>query len=686
MKKNARFSCGGMRGTMSAAALLMCLTLAAHSPIGTYRVCATDSVARGGRALHTVEVTAKRDRVNPRTTATQSLDREQMTRQGITNLTDALRRMNGAQVRDYGGIGGMKTLSVRSMGATHTAVVYDGVAVTDCESGQIDLSRFSLEQLDALSLSVDDEADIFVPARTVASAATLRLHTYAPRFDEGRSTALRALLRTGAFGLANGFLRLDRRILPSWSVRAQGEYLRADNRYPFRLVNGSQISTEKRQNNRTEAGHGEVNVYYAPADRPHRFTAKSYYYASDKQLPGAVVLYNPVNHEEQQFRNFFQQLHFRTTLSRHWAVQSHAKFNWNDLHYSDVKKQYSGGRKDNYYRQAEYYLSAGLLYTPLPRLSLSAVADVARASLHSRALDCEAPARTSLLTHFAAKYRAPWFTATAGLLYSLHENDTKSGPASQDGHRWSPSVGVTLHHPALPWLTARASYKDIFRMPTFADNYFDQMGRRDLKPEKARQLNVGLTLTAPRLGALENAELRVDAYRGWMDDKIVAMPVTSFYWSMVNVGKSELWGAETALQSAWTLWPRRVQLETSLSYSYQYAVNVTDPASEYYRHQLAYTPRHSGALSLALLTPWLNLSWHATGMSQRYFKNENRDVTRLAPYQEMGLSAWRRFPLPHHQALEVRAELLNLTDESYDVMRRYPMPGRSWKLTLIYQL
>ena len=47
----------------------------------------------------------------------------------------------GVTVKDYG-IGGLKTVSVRSLGANHTTVSYDGIALTDVQSGQIDIGRF----------------------------------------------------------------------------------------------------------------------------------------------------------------------------------------------------------------------------------------------------------------------------------------------------------------------------------------------------------------------------------------------------------------------------------------------------------------------------------------------------------------------------------------------------------------
>ena len=60
------------------------------------------------------------------------------------NIADAVRNFAGVNVKDYGGIGGLKTVSVRSLGANHTAVLYDGVAISDSQNGQIDFGKFIL--------------------------------------------------------------------------------------------------------------------------------------------------------------------------------------------------------------------------------------------------------------------------------------------------------------------------------------------------------------------------------------------------------------------------------------------------------------------------------------------------------------------------------------------------------------
>ena len=72
----------------------------------------------------------------------QQMQKAELEELGIQNLADAVKKFAGTNVRDYGGIGGMKTVSVRNLGAHHTAVSYDGVTVSNTQAGQIDVGRF----------------------------------------------------------------------------------------------------------------------------------------------------------------------------------------------------------------------------------------------------------------------------------------------------------------------------------------------------------------------------------------------------------------------------------------------------------------------------------------------------------------------------------------------------------------
>lgn len=97
-----------------------------------------------------------------------------------TSIADALKYFAGVQIKDYGGLGGMKTLNVRSLGAQHVGVYIDGIRITNAQNGTVDLGKFSLSTLESVSLYNANKLDQIQAPSEYASGATVYLRTAAP--------------------------------------------------------------------------------------------------------------------------------------------------------------------------------------------------------------------------------------------------------------------------------------------------------------------------------------------------------------------------------------------------------------------------------------------------------------------------------------------------------------------------
>ena len=128
--------------------------------------------------LQEVKVNARQHRILTSTSPLQLLDKGDMLRLGVTDMADALHRMPGINLRDYGGAGGMKTVAVRGFGAGHTGVSYDGVLLSECQGGEIDVSRYSLDQVQTLRLTIGDNDDIFISARQATCVSSVILFNH----------------------------------------------------------------------------------------------------------------------------------------------------------------------------------------------------------------------------------------------------------------------------------------------------------------------------------------------------------------------------------------------------------------------------------------------------------------------------------------------------------------------------
>jgi outer membrane receptor protein involved in Fe transport len=224
----------------------------------------------------------------------------------------------------------------------------------------------------------------------------------------------------------------------------------------------------------------------------------------------------------------------------------------------------------------------------------------------------------------------------------------------------------------------RASVKDACRVPTFADLYYLRLGNVGLKPEKATQCNLGATLFLNGNGVFRNLTFTADAYYNNVRDKIVALP-TMYVWRMMNFGEADIWG--TDFSASLRLAPMsKVALMLDANYSFQYAVDVTDASAKNYRHQLPYTPRHSGSLTFSVENPIVNISYLLSAVGERYMLPQNTVNNRMPGYLEHGFSLNRSF-LFGGVGLRLQAELQNIAGKQYEVIKNYPMPGFQWRLS-----
>lgn len=657
-------------------ALMPCLAL----PVLPSEVA--DSVRTVG--IDAVTVTADRRAKDLRAAVpTQALDAAEMRSLGAQQLSDAVKMMSGVVIKDYGGIGGLKTVSVRSLGAAHTGVVLDGVPVTDAQTGQIDLGRFALDGVETVTLSSGQEDGIFMTARQYASASTLAIRTARPTFT-GKAVNVAASLKGGSFGFVNPSLRLDGRLGERLALSVSGDYTHVRGDYPYLQDNGSATVERRRDNSDIDSWHVEANLF-GHFDGGRELSAKAYYYASERGLP-TNILYNDHAGQRLWDRNFFLQGKYERKYNSRWTLSATAKWNRSYNRYYDPVVYNTRGYDDDRYRQDEGYLSAVVLYRPLGCLSFSLAADGIVNAMNATLHDFAVPVRYTLLNVLAARYVHERLTISASVLSTATHETVHRGIAAPGRHRFSPMVSLSAKPFGGEELRIRLMYKDVFRLPTFNDLYYGTVGTRTLLPEKAMQLNGGITWMKQTRGWVAQWSVAADAFYNRVTDKIVAVPTKNlFIWSMMNIGRVDVKGVETTAEIQFDF-PGRVAATVSGSYTWQRALDKTSstemPYKATFNHQIPYTPRHSGSVRAAITMPWVNLGWTMVASGERYCNQYNSPEYRLDGYCEHNLTAWREFTV-RAVRLKVQAEVLNVGGGNYEVVKNYPMPGRQLRAGVV---
>ncbi len=661
------------------------LTLAVIVPLPISVIAADDATSRRD-SLRALEVTTTRAlRTARAANAVFAIETADVEALGITGLADALRRLPGANVRDYGGAGGLTTVSVRGLGATHTGVVVDGMPAGNCRTGAVDLSRYDLDRLESVSLTAGGTSgsDLAVPAAVAATASVLRLRTVslAPAAPGFRG---RASVRGGSFGLIEPKVAAGYTTGSGVRLDASGSWMRADNRYPFTIPNGVATVKEKRLNNGVHGGRAALGVAIPMGSDGGRLDFHANYYDFDRELPGAVTLYNPGNGETLGERTATAGATLRLPIAPAWTLAAAAKYTFEQSNYRDISPYHSGGELNERYRQNDAYLSATAAWHPGGALSAAYAVDYTYNTLTSNRPVEQDPRRHAVLQCATLRYRSGGLTATARLLLSVYRHTARKGKALPDRNRLSPSVSVAYTLPSVPQLTFRASYKNIYRMPTFSETYFGIVSTPTLRPERGNEFNVGASWAAVRpVSFVPQIQISVDGFINYLNDKIIAIPRNMFLWAMTNLGKARGRGIDIALAADFEAAHGHTLL-LSASYSYQRVEPRTAKSDPDYGRQAAYCPKNAGSAALTYENPWLNIGVHLTAASAQYATNSNRPESRIDGWTDTGFTAYRSFGV-RHSRLTLRADLINAFNRQYQIVARYPMPGRSWALTAKYE-
>ena len=641
-------------------------------------------------SIHTIREVVVVGKESPEVIPAQVISGEKMERLNSLSVADALRFFSGVQLKDYGGVGGIKTVNIRSMGTNHVGVFYDGVELANAQNGQVDLGMYSLDNMQSISLYNGQKSQLLQAAKEFASAGSVYMQTRAPQFSDGKTYNMRAKLRAGSFGLVNPSLLLELKLSESVRLSFNGEWLSSNGEYKFRYrrkaVKTDEImydTTAVRQNGDIRATRLEAALFGDIKDGD--WMLKAYNYTSDRGVPGAIV--NNVWRRGERIgdNNSFLQGRVQKRFTPKYRAKLLAKYSYFRTKY--VNKDTTVMMIDNLYKQNELYASTQHQYDITGFWKMSAAYDFQWNHMDADMYGFVRPTRWNHMVSAATSLQFGGFRMQGSAVYNHVHDVTRDAEPPSDKDTWTPAVFAYYKPFRNAGFSIRAFWKKSFRMPTFNDLYYAEMGNSRLNPEYTTQYDVGLAyFSRQHDGFLHEWAVEVDGYRNNVKDKIVAYPKgAQFRWTMLNLGKVRITGLDAKLSA--TFRPvRKLYLTARLQYTYQEAIDVTNPADTYYRDQIPYIPWHSGSVAAQVdYGTWgLNYSFIYTG--ERYNQQENIVYNHTQPWYTSDLSLQKSFTWKGRYKARAALEVNNLLSQDYDVILNYPMPKRNYRVTLTFEM
>ncbi len=610
----------------------------------------------------------------------QTLSGEQLERLGNQSVADAMRYFSGLQIKDYGGVGGIKTVNIRSMGTNHLGVFYDGIQLGNAQNGQTDLGQLSLDNVEEITLYNGQKSAIFQSATDFGNAGSVYIRTRVPQFEEGKTSNLRAKVKYGSSDMLRVSGLYERRLSDKLSASLSAGVLSASGKYKFRykkdLPDGSVAydTTATRQNGDILALRLEANIHGRFADGT--WAMKAYTYHSERGIPGAIVSNVWRRGERQGDRNTFVQGHIQRAFGHRFMTKLQAKYG--NYHTHHVNRDTTRRIIDDTFRQQELFVSSANVLELTRRWSISAAYDLRYNTLSADVIDFARPRRLAHAVAIATAIDFPRVKIQGSLMGDFVKDHEKRASVDRSWEAFSPAVFVNVYPFRSPALSLRAFVKKSFRMPTFNDLYYTDIGNALLKPETATQYNVGAVWEHRRKGAfMEHLRLKCDAYYNNVEDKIVAYPKgQQFRWTMLNLGEVDIRGidaeAEIGLRPA-----KDLRVAARAQYTWQQTEDLSDARMPYYKQQIPYIPQHSGSATVAISWRRLDIDYSFIYAGERYNQRENIAANRMQPWYTSDIAVSWRFKWQKTKC-RLSANVNNLLDQHYDVIVNYPMPGRNF--------
>ncbi|MFA5118185.1 MAG: TonB-dependent receptor [Candidatus Omnitrophota bacterium] len=542
---------------------------------------------------------------------------------GSNGLTELLTQFTAVNISNYGGPGATKNIRMRGASAAQTLVMVDGRPINSPRDGEADLSMIPLDTVDTIEIVHGPASHLYGSS---AMGGAINILTKDPPLKSPKTELYSSIgtYRTYTQRMVNG---------------------NANSIFGYLITHGYTHSDGFRENALFNAQDYNAKFKYTPQDA-HAIVFNSGFYSSNLGSPGTIS--QPDTDDKQNTLKNFQDLTWKYTpdesaglslksyhsydkliFSENTAGSFFDTANKRDIHTTNVTGFDLGGNKKFF--QERLHLICGFNY-------IGNTNDSTNSQKHNY--------------HVVAGYLEDKFIALEDLEFNFgarfddYSNfGTQCNPNFSFLYRFSPSL--KFHG-----LISRS-----FRAPTFNDLYWPDegwaKGNPALKPEKGITGEIGTTISCggfltTRLGYFRNA---FHDLINWAEAGGVWMPQ--------NVGSALTDGIEFENKVSFT---KNIQFNTGYTF-----LRAKDAKTNKY---LVYQPKHKADCSLSYADlRGFSIKINAQFTDKRYHDAANS--VKVKRFYVFGIQAAKKFKQNYTYFFSIE----NLSNQKYEVIREFPIPG-----------
>ena len=227
----------------------------------------------------------------------------------------------------------------------------------------------------------------------------------------------------------------------------------------------------------------------------------------------------------------------------------------------------------------------------------------------------------------------------------------------------------------------KASFSKNSKIPSLNDMYWSPGGNPDLKSETGYTSEITLDMTSYLSGSLK-IKNDLTFFRNHISDMIQWRPGESYYWEAGNIGNIVTSGLESGLDVNYTVQRFNARLNAGYAFTKAAIEGANTDNQESSGNQLVYIPENQ-------INALLRLSWQhfysvftASYTGKRFLTADNSQY--LPQYSISDLTLGTKLNAGN-VSCDLGFIVENLFNASYQNIAYYPMPGRSFLVSIVFQ-
>ncbi len=594
------------------------------------------------------------------------LEEDQIQRLSPVNLSEVLNTLPGIQVQQAGPNGPAR-ISIRGSGTDQVLVLLNGLRLNSAQTGEADLNAIPVSQVKRIELIKGAQTALY---GADALAGVVNIITSSAGLTEGLK--IDSKYSAGSYGFRLWESALEQTFADNLNVSISANNSNSDG--DFTYPDSGKIITRK------NSGHISGNLFldlgWHTSDQTQARLSIFKYFARHL-LPGPLLQTNDSAYSKDN--RFNLTLNSLVRLSRHVWLESKAGYqDWRQTYhiqepfYIPVNVDYANRNYESdtrlNYSHKNFKLTHGISF-----LHSSLTGDD-----HQRPAQSIGTVKRSALSTF--------FSGQQSLKEKLIDLVVISGAFRFDKttafkSEWSPQLGLLLSQGESTKLSFKTNWSKAYHNPSLNALFWKEdaysSGNPNLKPERSTNFEAGLELRLPLFGEITAGQTY---FHNNIKDLIVWQRGFDGKYSPFNVARTRIEGYEQYLR-----WQSTGQLlELEFNHTRTDALNQTEIHTKY-NNLLPFRPRHLYNFKFYLHSEKLDVGLNSRYASRRFTREQNTSGKILSAY-----TIWDLLLKFKHQIkgaeLSLTVGAYNFTDQYYELIERYPMPGREYRLIAQFSL